>query len=245
MLSSTRKENVAKAVRKHREKVLADPQAHEAYLQKERERYKSRKAAGKIKTIHDLPAGDQCQLRKQWLQEKRYQRAQRKAQAAAAQGDPPAQVLYTFELHCDAGRSLRRDTETLPELTEQHRMRLKEEELHGQEFVLMAESETKCATPGVNTLDSDCAAAHYGVSDVHHADTSLIKTETHPSSAHTVVIKTESKDCTDLAHVIHLHPDQIKAETADGDCIKAEQFSDLRDIICVDIHYDESETSIE
>ncbi|KAJ8278368.1 hypothetical protein GJAV_G00086860, partial [Gymnothorax javanicus] len=100
----------------------------------------------------------------------------------------------------------------------------------------MAESETRCTTQALSTLEPDCAAVHYGVSDEDHSDTSLIKTETHQGSSHTVVIKTECKHCT---HVSHLHPGPIKTETADGDCIKAEQISDLEDIKCVDIKCDE------
>ncbi|KAJ8283179.1 hypothetical protein COCON_G00020290 [Conger conger] len=54
-----------------------------------------------------------------------------------------------------AGVCLRQDTETtLPELTEQHRIRLKEEELSG------LESETECAAPGLNTLEPECVTAH-------------------------------------------------------------------------------------
>ncbi|KAG5853690.1 hypothetical protein ANANG_G00028680, partial [Anguilla anguilla] len=64
-----------------------------------------------------------------------------------------------------AGVCLRQDTETtLPELTEQHRIRQKEEELSGLEPVHMAESETVCAAPGLNTLEPECVTAHSGVS---------------------------------------------------------------------------------
>ncbi|KAJ8362827.1 hypothetical protein SKAU_G00116580 [Synaphobranchus kaupii] len=59
------------------------------------------------------------------------------------------------------GVCLRRDTETtLPELTEQHRIRPKEEELSGLESVHMAE--TECAAPGLNTLEPECVTAHSG-----------------------------------------------------------------------------------
>ncbi|KAJ8362704.1 hypothetical protein SKAU_G00115350 [Synaphobranchus kaupii] len=58
---------------------------------------------------------------------------------------------------------LRRDTETtLPELTEQHRIRQKEEQISGLESVHMAETETECAVPGLNTLEPECVAAHSG-----------------------------------------------------------------------------------
>ncbi|KAJ8363002.1 hypothetical protein SKAU_G00118330, partial [Synaphobranchus kaupii] len=62
-----------------------------------------------------------------------------------------------------AGVFLRQDTETtLPELTEQHRIRQKEEELSGRESVHMAESDTECAAPGLNTLEPECVSAHSG-----------------------------------------------------------------------------------
>ncbi|KAG5853507.1 hypothetical protein ANANG_G00026690 [Anguilla anguilla] len=53
-----------------------------------------------------------------------------------------------------AGVCLRQDTETtLPELTEQHRIRQKEEELSGVD---------QCAAPGLNTLEPECVTAHSG-----------------------------------------------------------------------------------
>ena len=130
-----------------------------------------------------------------------------------------------------AGVCLRQDTETtLPELTEQHRIRQKEEELSGLESVHMAESETECAAPGLNTLEPECVTAHSGVSDVHHTHTSVIKTEADLGSTHTGdLIKTESLDFTELGYVTHLHPDQLKTETDDGGYLKAEQISDLQD----------------
>ncbi|KAJ8362706.1 hypothetical protein SKAU_G00115370 [Synaphobranchus kaupii] len=149
------------------------------------------------------------------------------------------------ELHCtplsssmmQTGVCLRQDTETtLPELTEQHRIRQQEEELSGMESVNMAEteSETECATPGLNTLEPECVTAHSGVSDVHHTHTSLIKTETGLGSTHTGdLIKTESLDFTELGYATHLHPDQIKTETDDGGYLKSEHISDLQDIKCV------------
>ncbi|KAJ8362666.1 hypothetical protein SKAU_G00114970, partial [Synaphobranchus kaupii] len=136
-----------------------------------------------------------------------------------------------------AGVCLRRDTETtLPELTEQHRIRQKEEELTALEFVHMAESETEYAAPGLNTLEPECVAAHSGVSDVHHTHISLIKTEIDWGSTHTGdLIKTENLDFTELGYVTHLHPDQIKTEADYGGYLKPEHFSDLQDIKCVNI----------
>ncbi|KAJ8362700.1 hypothetical protein SKAU_G00115310, partial [Synaphobranchus kaupii] len=139
-----------------------------------------------------------------------------------------------------AGVCLRRDTETtLPELTEQHRIRPKEEELSGLESVHMAETETECAAPGLDTLEPVCVPAHSGVSDVHHTHTSLIKIETDLGSTHSGDLKTESVDSTKLGCVTHLHPDQIKTETYDGGYLKAEHISDLQDIKCVDIKSDQ------
>ncbi|KAJ8349400.1 hypothetical protein SKAU_G00245300 [Synaphobranchus kaupii] len=139
-----------------------------------------------------------------------------------------------------AGVCLRKDTETtLPKLTEQHRIRQKEEELSGLESVYMAESDTECAAPGLNTLEPECVTAHSGVSDVHHTHTLLVKIETDLASTDTGDLKTESLDSTELGYVTHLHPDQIKTEADDGGYLKAEHISDLQDIKCVDIKSDQ------
>ncbi|KAJ8278397.1 hypothetical protein GJAV_G00087190, partial [Gymnothorax javanicus] len=139
-----------------------------------------------------------------------------------------------------AGVRLRQDTETtLPELPEQHRIREKEEELHGLESVHMAESETKCSTAGLNTLEPVCVTANSKVRDLHHTEASLIKTETGLGPANTGDLKTESLDCTEVGCVTHLLPDQVKTEAADGDCIQAEHFSVLPDINCDVIKSDE------
>ncbi|KAJ8335489.1 hypothetical protein SKAU_G00388310, partial [Synaphobranchus kaupii] len=134
-----------------------------------------------------------------------------------------------------AGVCLRRDTETtLPELTEQHRIGQKEEAVH------MAQSETECAAPGLNTLELECVTAHSAVSDVHHTHTSLIKAETDQGSTHTEdFIKTESLDNAELGDVTHLLPDQIKTEADYGGYLKPKQFSDLQDIKCVNIKSDQ------
>ncbi|KAJ8362638.1 hypothetical protein SKAU_G00114690, partial [Synaphobranchus kaupii] len=129
-----------------------------------------------------------------------------------------------------SGVCLRRDTETtLPELTEQHRIRRNEEELSGLESAHMAEKE--CAAPGLNILEPECVTAHSGVSDVHHTHTSMIKTETDLDSTHTGDLNTENLDSTDLGYVTHLHPDQIKTEPDDGGYVKAEHSSDLQHIM--------------
>ncbi|XP_061088683.1 zinc finger protein 883-like isoform X2 [Conger conger] len=136
-----------------------------------------------------------------------------------------------------AGVCLRQDTETtLPELTEQHRIRLKEEELSG------LESETECAAPGLNTLEPECVTAHSGVSDGHHTHTSVIKTEADLGFTHTGdLIKTESPERTELGYVTHLHPDQIKTEAEDGGYLKAEHISDFQDFKCFNIKCESSE----
>ncbi|KAJ8278535.1 hypothetical protein GJAV_G00088660 [Gymnothorax javanicus] len=139
-----------------------------------------------------------------------------------------------------AGVRLRQDTETtLPELPEQHRIREKEEELHGLESVHMAESETKCTAPGLNTLQPECVTANSRVSDLHHTEASLIKTEADLSSSNTGDLKTESIDFTDLTYGTHLHLDQVKTKTESGDYIKPEHISVSQDIKCVVIKSDE------
>ncbi|KAJ8362721.1 hypothetical protein SKAU_G00115520 [Synaphobranchus kaupii] len=132
-----------------------------------------------------------------------------------------------------AGVCLRRDTETtLPELTEQHRIRQKEEELSGLESVNMAESETDtdCAAPGLNTLEPECVTVYRWVSGVHDTHTSLIETETDLGSTHTGDLNTEILDSTELGYVTILHPDEIKTEADDGGYHEAEHISDLQDI---------------
>ncbi|KAJ8363000.1 hypothetical protein SKAU_G00118310, partial [Synaphobranchus kaupii] len=163
--------------------------------------------------------------------------------------EPECVSAHSGELHfctplsrsmMQAGVCLRQDTETtLPELTEQHRIRQKEEELNGLESVYMAESETECAAPELNTLERECFTAHSGVSDVHYTHTSVMKTKTHLASTHTGDLKTENLDTTELGYVTYLHPDQIKTEAVDGGYIKPEHFTDLQDIKCVDIKSDE------
>ncbi|KAG5853639.1 hypothetical protein ANANG_G00028120 [Anguilla anguilla] len=103
----------------------------------------------------------------------------------------------------------------------------------------MAESETECAAPGLNTLEPECVTAQSGVSDVDHTHTSLIKTETDLGSTHTGdLIKTESLDSAELGYVAHLHPDQIKTEADDVGYLKSECISNIQDIDCVNINSD-------
>ncbi|XP_035259357.1 zinc finger protein 676-like isoform X4 [Anguilla anguilla] len=132
---------------------------------------------------------------------------------------------------------LRQDTvTTLPEFTEEHRIRQKEEELSGLESVHMAESETVCAAPGLDTLEPECVTAHCGVSDVHHTHTPLIKTETDLGSTHTGdLFETVNIDNKELRYVTRLQPNQIKTETDDVGYLKAEHIGGLLDIKCVNI----------
>ncbi|KAJ8365360.1 hypothetical protein SKAU_G00141910 [Synaphobranchus kaupii] len=137
-----------------------------------------------------------------------------------------------------AGVCLRRDIETtLPELTEQHRIRQKEEQLH--EHMAESETETECSAPGLNTLEPECVTAHCRVSHPHHTQTSLIKIETDLGSTHTGDLKSESLDSTELGYVTRVYPEQIKTETDDGGYLKAEHITDLQGINCVDIKSDQ------
>ncbi|CAM1311558.1 Uncharacterised protein r2_g2202 [Pycnogonum litorale] len=69
------KKSNAEAMRKQRLKIKSNPEAHQAYLMKERERYKRRKEAGKIT---DLPERDQRCLRRKWRKDKQRQRSAQK-----------------------------------------------------------------------------------------------------------------------------------------------------------------------
>ncbi|KAJ8362642.1 hypothetical protein SKAU_G00114730, partial [Synaphobranchus kaupii] len=148
--------------------------------------------------------------------------------------EPECVTAHSGELHfcthlsssiMQSGVCLRRNTETtLPELTEQHRIRPKEEELSGLESVHIAE--TECAVPGLTTLEPECVTAHSGVSDVHQTHTSLIKIETNMGSTHTRVLKIESLDSTDFKaeHINDLpdcmafiiKPDELKCESSES-----------------------------
>ena len=103
----------------------------------------------------------------------------------------------------------------------------------------MAESETECAAPGLNTLEPECVTAHSGVSDVHTTHTSVIKTEADLGSTHTGdLIKMEILDFTELGYVTHLHPGQIKTEAGDGGYLNAEHVTELHVVECVDVKSD-------
>ncbi|KAJ8363284.1 hypothetical protein SKAU_G00121150, partial [Synaphobranchus kaupii] len=134
-----------------------------------------------------------------------------------------------------AGVCLRQGTATtLPELTEQHSIRPKEEEPSGLESVFM---ESEWAIPGLDTLEPESVTAHGGVSDVHRTDRSLIKPEPDLGSTHTGDLKKENLVYTELEYVSHLHPDHIKTETDDGGYLKP-QHSDLQDFKCANITSD-------
>ncbi|KAJ8399339.1 hypothetical protein AAFF_G00413770, partial [Aldrovandia affinis] len=56
----------------------------------------------------------------------------------------------------------------------------------------MAKSETEFAVAGLNTQEPEWGTVHgVVISDVHHTDTSLIKTETDLGSTHTGDFKVE------------------------------------------------------
>ncbi|KAJ8252217.1 hypothetical protein COCON_G00215290 [Conger conger] len=116
------------------------------------------------------------------------------------------------------------------------------------ESVHMAELETQCTTPELNTLESECVTAHSGVGGGYHTDTPLIKTETDLGPTDTGYFKTESLDSTDLGCVTHLHPDQIKAEPDYGGYIQAQHISDLQDtwvhIKSDDLKFESSESLV-
>ncbi|KAJ8285509.1 hypothetical protein GJAV_G00027630 [Gymnothorax javanicus] len=138
------------------------------------------------------------------------------------------------------GVHLGQNTETtLSELPEQHRIRGKEEELRGLESVHMVESEKKCTTPGLNTLEPECVTANSRVSDLHCTEASLIKTETDLGPINTGGLRTECPVFTDLAYVTYMYPDQVKNRTEDGDNIKVENVGVLPDTKCVHIKSDE------
>ncbi|KAG9328515.1 hypothetical protein JZ751_013478, partial [Albula glossodonta] len=134
-----------------------------------------------------------------------------------------AALMHTFEQQPNTET-------TLAEPTEQHRITPKEEELSGLESVHMAEAQTECAAPGLNTQEPECVTAHSGVSDVHHTDASLIKTDTDLGSTHNGHLKSESLDHAELGYVTRLHPEQIKTEPDEGGYLNAE-----RDIKCVSV----------
>ncbi|KAJ8399343.1 hypothetical protein AAFF_G00413810, partial [Aldrovandia affinis] len=97
----------------------------------------------------------------------------------------------------------------------------------------MAESEF--AVAGLSTQEPEWGKVHgVIISDVHHTDTSLIKTETDLGSTHTGDFKVE------MGYVPLLHPDELKTETCNEGHLKAEHFSELQDVNCVDIKSDET-----
>ena len=89
------------AVRKHRAKVKADPEKHEAYKAKERERYQKRKEQGKLKTIDDLNERGQRSLRKKWKKEKRRQRKQKRNAESCIPVTPPTSPPPTLDVQVD------------------------------------------------------------------------------------------------------------------------------------------------
>ncbi|XP_050956961.1 uncharacterized protein LOC127157745 isoform X2 [Labeo rohita] len=56
----------AERQRKYRERLKADPERRERYLQSERERWRKNVEAGKKKAINELSKREQCKKRKMW-----------------------------------------------------------------------------------------------------------------------------------------------------------------------------------
>ncbi|KAG9350634.1 hypothetical protein JZ751_024523, partial [Albula glossodonta] len=112
-----------------------------------------------------------------------------------------------------------------------------EQEVHQQQSSHM-ESKMVCTVPVLNTQEQDCVTAQGGVSYVHHTDTSWIKIETDVVTTHTLDLKNECLDGTELGYVSHLLPDEIKTVTSAGAYIKVEHDSDLLDIKWADIKAD-------
>ena len=72
------KKSRAEHMRLLREKLRADPAAHEEYKATERARYQKRKKEGKVKTIYSLNDRGKRAQRRKWKLEKRKQRLQKK-----------------------------------------------------------------------------------------------------------------------------------------------------------------------
>ncbi|KAJ8278395.1 hypothetical protein GJAV_G00087170, partial [Gymnothorax javanicus] len=143
----------------------------------------------------------------------------------------------THPLSCmvvQAGIYPRPDTETLPELPEQHRIRQKEEELGGLESVLMEEFKTKCTSPGLNNLLPESVTANSGVCDLRYPGSPLIISEGNRGSSHGGVFRKESLDIRVQAHTAQLHPDQIKTETNDRGYMQVEH-RNWQNMMCIDI----------
>jgi len=70
-------------------KLYSDPALHEQLKQKERDRYKKRKLAGKILQVTTLSERDQRQLKKKWRISKRKQRAKMNSRKESQNGETP------------------------------------------------------------------------------------------------------------------------------------------------------------
>ncbi|VEN40097.1 unnamed protein product [Callosobruchus maculatus] len=85
-----RQEQVKQNMRKMRAKIKSDPEKYEEYKRKERERYKKRKAEGKIQKISDLPERQQRAKRKIWrASAKKYRDSRRRIQDFLVADSPP------------------------------------------------------------------------------------------------------------------------------------------------------------
>ena len=84
------KKSNAEAMRQSRARMKANPARYQQYLEKERERYKKRKAAGKIINVMELPEAEQRRLRRKWKLEKRKQRDKKEENPVPDRPTPPS-----------------------------------------------------------------------------------------------------------------------------------------------------------
>ncbi|XP_061074984.1 uncharacterized protein LOC133109604 isoform X3 [Conger conger] len=139
----------------------------------------------------------------------------------------------------ETGVCLRQDTETtLPELTEQHRIRLKEEELGG--LVHMAESET-CAAAGLNTLEPVCVTLHSGELNIcPPVSSSMMQTG--------VILRQDTE--TTLPELIEQHRIRLKEEELGGLVHMAESETcaaaglNTLEPVCVTLHSGPTNTAL-
>ena len=114
--------------RRFRERINQDPIKREAYLKKERERWKQRKQSGKVKGVKDMTEREQRSARKAWRTKQAKYRAKFK-QASVLPSPPPSPVSVNVlrsrkqRIKC---RKLKREVDNLKvELTKQTRLAMK------------------------------------------------------------------------------------------------------------------------
>ena len=85
--------NAAERARKYRQNIKNDPLRYNQYLQKEKERYKTRKINGERPSIKELPEREARKLRRKWRKEKRERNdkeKERKKRTSEVMFTPPA-----------------------------------------------------------------------------------------------------------------------------------------------------------